>query len=359
MRNILIGCLVSGCLGLGIHAEEGSSPRRRPLSTPRVYDQAPTVLPAGSLFQAAPVRSGREDSPGDSIREAVPRNRALDLQTQPIAPLGQPQTDRSSDQDSREEERGRSWLRPVDFLGEEDLPPLEADEVEGRQESEEEVMDWGSLREMMAAREQDAEDLRGRAERESADAQQEGENDAFSIRDRTVEGMSMDSVQMGRDPRSERMAGEGSGGSLRDERVQSSAVLPSSMRIEPIAGGSPDRQDTRGGAEAFTRERTRHFGNPEENRVRFSESAGSRPAMPSENRWERREPMQVHRTLVPASSAGTGGFTPAMSGGSPGLPQSPAASPGIRLPNQAPSTPGLDIRRFRPDEFSIRSSDSR
>ncbi len=336
-------------LGLLLYAEPEASTRRRPLSTPRVYDQAPTVLPVDALFHAEPAR-GRGESPGDSMRETVPRNRALDLPTQPFAPLIPLQsTDTGSERErERDEERNRSWLRPVDFLGEDDLPQVDPEDRE-REDREEEVMDWGSLREMMAAREMEAEDLRERSARESAENGRESDEAVFSIRDRTAEGITMAPVQGGRDRQFEADAGGVVPGTGLNERTRPDPVLQPAMRMAPVMGGSPSLND-------FEAERTRERPRGvefESTRSRFSE-----PVAPRDNRWGSREPARAERTLSPPPSpAASGAMAPAIRSEPVRLPQQPTAAPAGGPPRQAPTATELDVRRFRPEAFSIRPND--
>ncbi len=317
------------------------------------------MLPVDALFQAAPV-GGRDESAVESRREVVPRNRALDLPAATMAPLVPVQGDSSQDRDrEREEERNSSWLRPVDFLGEDDLPPVEPDERDRREPEEEEVMDWGSLREMMAAREMEAEDLRERAAREAAENGQEREDASFSIRDRTAEGISMAPVQGGRERQAEDRAGRADSGTVPgtgvNEPARPAPVLQPAMRMAPVMGGGPAPAET--GNERL-RERPSPFAGGEGGRSRFSEPATSRFATPAETRQAPGVPVRVERPS-PASpspvSAGT--FAPAIRNEPVTRPQLPTVAPASGPSRQPTASEGLDIRRFRPEEFSIRPND--
>ncbi|MCC5843856.1 MAG: hypothetical protein JJU05_06350 [Verrucomicrobia bacterium] len=325
------------------------------MSTPRVYDQAPTVLPVDSLFHAAPT-GVREESPGESMRDAVPRNRALDLPTQPIAPLIPVQTETASERDrEREEERSRSWLRPMDFLGEDDLPRTESEERE-REDREEEVIDWGSLREIMATREMEAENLRDRerTDRDSGGNGVETDEAVFSIRDRTAEGISMAPVQGARDRQAEVETGGASPGTGLNERPRPAPVLQPAMRMAPVMGGGPSPMD-------FDAERTRERPRAAEfeaARPRFSDPGAPGSVGTSENRWAPREPVRVERPVRPSPSpVASGSIVPAARSEPAALPQLPTASPGAGPPRPSPAATGMDIRRFRPEEFTIRPND--
>lgn len=349
MKFIPFLIVVGFIWGTAGHAEPESSPRRRPLSTPRVYDQAPTVLPVDSLFHAAPAR-GREENLMDTVRESVPRNRALDITVQPIAPLVPVQADSGSDRDrERDEERNRSWLRPVDFLGEEDLPRVDTEDQE-RDRAGEETLDWSSLRESMAARELESEDFRDRNTRDSEENGREGEDAVFSIRDRTAEGLSMAPVQGGRERQLDAVGAAAASGPGAPNRPQSPTVLPPAMRMAPVMRGAAAPSDFEVDRPL---ERSRN-GGLEGARSRFADPVASR-----ENRWAPREPSRVERPLSPPPSPVLTGSSAPSIRNEPMRPPQPAVATPLGGPaRRAPSTPEIDVRRFRPEEFSIRSSDS-
>lgn len=285
----------------------------------------------------------------DSVRESVPRNRALDITVQPMAPLVPVQADSGSDRDrERDEERNRTWLRPVDFLGEEDLPRVDTEDQE-RDRTEEETLDWGSLRESMAARELESEDLRQRNTRDSEENGREGEDTVFSIRDRTAEGLSMVPVQVGRE---RQLDGAGTATTSLPgvpNRPQSSTVLPPAMRMAPVMRGAAAPSDFE--AERSL-ERSRNAG-LEGARSRFADPPASR-----ENRWAPREPSRVERPLSPPPSPVlTGSSAPSIRNEPMRPPQPAVATPPGGPSSRSPSTREIDVRRFRPEEFSIRSSD--
>lgn len=360
-------CFLAGLIFSVAVADGEASPRRRPLSTPRVFDQAPRVLPVDSLFHAEP--AGRQqDAVPDNRREGVPRNRALDLPgpTLTTLPLNQGETgsDRERERE-REEERSRgNWLRPMDLLGEEDVARSDLDDRDARENRErvenreEDVLDWQSLREVMTAREQEAEDMRDRERRrDGADPGQDVQEEAvFSIRGRTQDGLGLAPVQaVGRDRDADAQTPTRPGGGM--ERPQPAAVLQPAMRLAPVMGSSPaaapfeaDRSRERPASLAGGDRRVPGMGAP----------GAPRPAVPQENRWAPREPVRTQSTFASSSpSASPIGTSPGLRN-EPVLParQSSLVPPSAPPPS-APSNPGMDIRRFRPNEFTIRPEDPR
>lgn len=341
--------------GAGV-GEEKATPRRRPLSTPRVYDQAPTVVTVEELFGGGGTGPDRVEDPVEAARETVPRNPALDLPNPAFAPLIPVHTGSGPAVEEEDEEDTR-WLRPADLLGDEDLAPV-ADEELMEEGAAEEPMEWESLREVMARREQEEMDAQLEAAQEAAAAMGAAEEEAvnFSVRDREASagGLNVGVVERERTPGVQGVEGPGIG-TAPGREGGSPELLPSSMRMGAVLGGAGERM--------IPEERaTRIQPIVERSEAGFGGAAGGMPraSFTTEDRWAPREPLRVQRSLNPGSVAPPAAPViprreTAVQPMAPRLPQMPTRSENFSPP-PAPTTPGLDIQRFRPEEFSIRPS---
>ena len=354
MKVLLIAMCVAFSVTLFAEGVGETSPRRRPKSIPRVYDQRATIVNMDGVLG---VETSVEDSlrPGANQETRTPAR--FDPRMETFRPLPGAQPIQTEETAPREEERRVQWLRPIDLMGEDEL--YRPDQLPEREDAGNDLTltpeDW-NFRDLASGEDNPREqESSGAADEETLGQSNEG----VSIRERDFRGLAMAPVNMNmvgentvNMPNAENRAQQ----SPREERDPSGRpVLTTTLNM-----GGPrvrERDDFAApevdlpGSRSLFNEAYRRVDAPERDASLFNaESTRFRPSAPRApvaRTPSVPEPRPVFSSTVNTPALTTQPMRPA---------ESTAFNPGRPPPRGAnANTPDpMDVRRFREDDYRIR-----